>query len=276
MSSSNSLINGGVSPMFHNQFCKWTVNGWWMDAKHLVLGVFLWPLRGFKVAMAACEKMARWQQLLTLLTEMFGPRCLVLCGCFFPFFSSGFEPDTHQSFRRTSLMVANARSPTALVEFVPLKAANAMHDMVKYDDIELHRTTWRAQETRFGGYFEIWAADDGLPINRMGFGPKPAQSRFGHSKDERPSNSAVPKRVDSKPINWPISGQALENLQGSFYSYECLMVPISNIFSIVIYKERHVITAVGLDLWDGCKPLRIAAAAAATFGGPQLFFSPSR
>jgi hypothetical protein len=52
-------------------------------------------------------------------------------------------------------MVANARSPTALVEFVPLKAANAMHDMVKYDDIELHRTTWRAQETRFGGYFEI-------------------------------------------------------------------------------------------------------------------------
>jgi len=51
-------------------------------------------------------------------------------------------------------MAVNARGPTALVEFVPLKAANAMHDMVKDDDIELHRTTLRAQETRFGGYFE--------------------------------------------------------------------------------------------------------------------------
>ena len=58
-------------------------------------------LRGFKVAMAACEKMARWQQLLTLLTE----------------------PG----------MVANARSPE--LEFLPVKAANAMREMVEYDDI---------------------------------------------------------------------------------------------------------------------------------------------
>ena len=163
MSSSNWLINGGVSSMFHNQFCKWTVNGWWMDAKHLALGVFLWPLRGFKVAMAACEKMARWQQLLTLLTEMFGPRCLVLCGSFFPLLSSGFEPDTHQSLRRTYRMVANARSPTA--------AANAMHDMVKYDDIEplwgLRKpglgVTLKYEQLMMGCPSTEWALDPNLP-----------------------------------------------------------------------------------------------------------------
>ena len=58
--------------------------------------VFQWPLRGVKVAMAACEKMARWQQLLVLLTQMFGPCCSALCGWFFSLWSSGFEPDPHQ------------------------------------------------------------------------------------------------------------------------------------------------------------------------------------
>lgn len=199
------------------------------------------------------------------------PRCLgpVVWCCadlFFPLFSSGCEPDTHQSLRRTYRMVANARSPTALVEFVPLKAANAMHDMVKYDDIEPlwgHRkpglgVTLKYEQLMMGCPSTEWALDPNLPKAVLA-----TQRMKGHRI------LLYPKELTQSQ---PISGQALENLQGSFYSYECLMVPISNIFSIVIYKERHVITAVGLDLWDGCKPLRIAAAAAATFGGPQLFF----